>query len=633
MKLKIGARFGIIFAILMAFAAIVSCIGLSTLYDNLVLDRQDKIKSVVDSARSVAQLNSQRAKAGEMTVEEARRQTLQIIGAQRYGADGKEYLWVNDTKGAFLAHPTKTGVTALEAKDANGLPYMKEFIEAASRGGDFVRYHWLRDESKPPVEKLSYVAPFAEWGWVIGTGVYIDDIHAVFLRSAAMSAGMTLISLCLGGIAIFLVRRTVIAPIKAMTVVMEDMANGNLGAEIPATGRTDEIGDMARSTQIFKNDLLKVRQLEQDAKTAEIRERDDRMRRQAEAAAHESEMLQIAEEERQRSEAEALASERAVVVGSIGAGLARLAEKDLTFRLTERLPPAYARLQENFNAAVEQLAAAFESVSASTDSVHSGSSEITVASNDLSRRTAQQAASLEETAAALDEITATVKKTAEGAKMAREAVAITRSDAQRGGEIVRKAVDAMSKIEKSSREINDIIAIIDEIALQTNLLALNAGVEAARAGDAGRGFGVVASEVRALAQRSADAAKEIKNLISTSTAQVGEGVALVAATGKALEQIESKVSEITYAVSDITNSAQEQALGLEQVNSAVNQMDQVTQQNAAMSEQATAASQQLAQETSRLKRLIAEFKIRQPEGAARREYGNRGAAAAKSRSA
>ena len=316
----------------------------------------------------------------------------------------------------------------------------------------------------------------------------------------------------------------------------------------------------------------------------------------------------------------AVARERELVSQSIGFGLARLAEKDLTFRLTDDLPPAYAQLQDDFNAAVEQLAAAFAGVNDSTDSVHAGSREISLASDDLAQRTAQQAASLEETAAALDEITATVKKTAEGANLAREAMAMTRKDAQHGGEIVRKAVDAMGKIEASSRQISQIIGVIDEIAFQTNLLALNAGVEAARAGDAGRGFAVVASEVRALAQRAADAAKEIKGLISTSTAQVGEGVVLVAETGKALEQIESKVAEITLAVADISHSAQEQALGLQQVNSAVNQMDQATQQNAAMSEQATAASQQLAEETDRLMEMIGEFDVgRAAESRVRRE--------------
>jgi methyl-accepting chemotaxis protein len=174
--------------------------------------------------------------------------------------------------------------------------------------------------------------------------------------------------------------------------------------------------------------------------------------------------------------------------------------------------------------------------------------------------------------------------------------------------VVRKAIEAMTGIENSSKQISQIIGVIDEIAFQTNLLALNAGVEAARAGDAGRGFAVVASEVRALAQRSAEAAKEIKGLISASTGQVAQGVQLVGETGQALTRIVSQVGEINNIVTNIAASATEQAHGLEQVNTAVNEMDQVTQQNAAMVEEATAATQTLAQQTEELARLVSRFR-------------------------
>ena len=206
-----------------------------------------------------------------------------------------------------------------------------------------------------------------------------------------------------------------------------------------------------------------------------------------------------------------------------------------------------------------------------------------------------------------------MKKTAEGAKHARDVVSTAKVDADKGGEVVREAMTAMTGIEKSSKQISQIIGVIDEIAFQTNLLALNAGVEAARAGDAGRGFAVVASEVRALAQRSAQAAKEIKGLISTSTAQVDQGVLLVTQTGEALGRIVAQVVEINGIIADIAASAQEQATGLQEVNTAVNEMDQVTQKNAAMVEETTAASHALGGETEELGRLIERYRVGQDQ--------------------
>jgi len=227
----------------------------------------------------------------------------------------------------------------------------------------------------------------------------------------------------------------------------------------------------------------------------------------------------------------------------------------------------------------------------------------------LSRRTEQQAASVEETAAALEEITTTVADSTKRAEEASQLVAKTRVEAERSGDVVNKAIVAMSEIEKSSIEISNIIGLIDDIAFQTNLLALNAGVEAARAGDAGRGFAVVAQEVRELAQRSAKAATEIKVLINASGQQVKSGVALVGETGQALSTIVQEVQEINTHVSAIAESAREQSLGLKEINTAVNSIDQGTQQNAAMVEQSTAASHSLAQEAVALNELMTQFKI------------------------
>jgi methyl-accepting chemotaxis protein len=289
----------------------------------------------------------------------------------------------------------------------------------------------------------------------------------------------------------------------------------------------------------------------------------------------------------------------------------RLAGGDLQFRIETSFETKLDKLRADFNRALDKVQQTLLTIKGNTDGIRAGTDEISKAADDMSRRTEQQAASLEETAAALDEITATVKKTAEGATHAREVVSTAKTDAQSSGEVVRKAIEAMGNIEKSSQQIGQIIGVIDEIAFQTNLLALNAGVEAARAGDAGRGFAVVASEVRALAQRSAEAAKEIKALISTSSTQVGQGVDLVAKAGQALERIASQIAEMNTVVADIAVGAQEQATGLQQVNTAINQMDQGTQQNAAMVEESTAAIHALAQESDELVGLVPQFQLGQ----------------------
>ena len=244
----------------------------------------------------------------------------------------------------------------------------------------------------------------------------------------------------------------------------------------------------------------------------------DKLRLESESAG----TLRLTEEERARNEGErsAAAEQQAHVVHSLATGLERLSSGDLLFRLTDRFAPEYDKLRIDFNGAMEQLQETMRTVSTNTSAIRSGTDGISLAADDLSKRTEQQAASLEQTAAALDEITATVRKTAEGASHGRQVVGSAKSSAEHSGQVVRQAIEAMSGIEKSSGQINQIIGVIDEIAFQTNLLALNAGVKAARAGDAGRGFAVVASEVRALAQRSAEAAKEIKALISASGTHV-----------------------------------------------------------------------------------------------------------------
>lgn len=302
-------------------------------------------------------------------------------------------------------------------------------------------------------------------------------------------------------------------------------------------------------------------------------------------------------------------TERMSAINALGGALKALAEGDLTQNLASPFVPSMEVVRKDFNEAVAGLHEAMRTVETNANAIASGAQEIRSAADDLARRTEQQAASVEETAAALDEITTTVGDSSRRADEAGTLVAKTRSGAEKSGEVVKKAIEAMGQIENSSREISNIIGVIDDIAFQTNLLALNAGVEAARAGEAGKGFAVVAQEVRELAQRSASAAKDIKALITTSGEQVKNGVSLVDETGKSLQEILAQVHDVHTNVAAIVEAAREQSTGLREINQSVNSMDQATQQNAAMVEQSTAASHAMAREADALHELIRRFRL------------------------
>ncbi|WP_165356375.1 methyl-accepting chemotaxis protein [Sphingosinicella sp. BN140058] len=395
------------------------------------------------------------------------------------------------------------------------------------------------------------------------------DAKARASTASWMMIGATLLGLLvIGGIALQIVRRQVTGPIALITEVMRRLAGGETRLEIPAADRADEIGAMAKAVLVFR-----------DAAVAQ------------EEAAEQKELADAAQQ---------------TVVRDLGSALAKLSAGDLTVAL-RNFPGDYRKLEEDFNAAIGELRDAMGKIAQATGNIHGGSGEISQASDDLSHRTEQQAASLEETAAAMTQITTTVHNSATGANEANKLVRATQADAQESSKVVGDAVAAMAEIEKSSQEITKIIEVIDKIAFQTNLLALNASVEAAHAGEAGRAFAVVANEVRALAQRSADAAQEIGTLISNSSRQVEGGVALVGEAGKALGRIIGSVDEVSGLVSQIAMAADQQSSALAQVNTAITEMDKVTQQNAAMVEESTAAAKTLADEADGLSRLVGRF--------------------------
>ena len=297
------------------------------------------------------------------------------------------------------------------------------------------------------------------------------------------------------------------------------------------------------------------------------------------------------------------------IIARMNDALSRLAENDLTAEIREPFPDVYEDMRVNFNRGLATVSATMSKIRELAENVLRGSDEINAASADLAQRNERQAANLQIASGAMNGVTMALTNTAAQAHDANKSVASAVGRAQEGQDIAASATTSMQEIERSSEEISRIVSVIDGIAFQTNLLALNAGVEAARAGEAGKGFAVVATEVRALAQRCTDAARNIKVLVTASSATVSQGVNTVERTREVLVELSSRISEIDTFISVVASNTGQQVAQLRDVNATVTEMDQMTQQNAAMVEESAAAARSLAQQANTLSASVGAFRI------------------------
>lgn len=447
---------------------------------------------------------------------------------------------------------------------------------------------------------------------------------SLYILIGMLVAGVVL-AWILGGI----IGRNISGRIRLLTGQMSDLADNRMETQVSFTSDGDEIGQMARSLQVFQQAVIDKARLEQEA-VAERQAHEQRTREVEESFQQDLSVIiesaSAGDFSRRIDTANKLGLSQKIgdgmnrLVGTVDGALkgiidviSGLARGDLTRKVEGNYSGAFLQLKNDTNTMADKFRAIARRISGATREVQGATREIAAGVADLSARTEHQASSLEETSASMEELATTVRQNAGNAQEVNVLASAARDAAVSGGEIAGKAVTAMGRIEESSRQIADIVGLIQDIAFQTNLLALNAAVEAARAGEAGKGFAVVANEVRALAQRAGQASKDIKNLIVNSDTQVREGVTLVRQAGTSLNDIVASVKKVAGLVSEIAGASQEQSSGIEQVSRAVSGMDQMTQQNAALVEETNAALQSAQSQVEELRKMVSFFQTGETE--------------------
>ena len=478
----------------------------------ILQERQASVRQAVETAHGVIAHYHAQATKGTITDDEAKQRAMAAVRALRY--NGNEYFWINDMHPKVVMHPIvpdMEGKDQSQRKDSTGKYLYMEFVKVVQKdGAGFVDYLWPKPGSDVPVEKAAFVKGFAPWGWIVGSGVYVDTVQATFFSRLGEAGAVTLL-LALGlGMIGFWIARSILRQLGGepalLNAITRSIAQGDLAVDIPpSTNESSVIHGIQTMRDNVASIVMRVRQ--------------------------------------------------------------------------------------------------------GSESVATASAEIAQGNHDLSSRTEQQASALEETAASMEELSSTVRQNADNARQANQLAVSASSVAQQGGDVVAQVVETMKGINTSSQKIADIIGVIDGIAFQTNILALNAAVEAARAGEQGRGFAVVASEVRSLAGRSAEAAKEIKNLISASVERVEQGNAQVDKAGATMTEVVAAIRRVTDIMGEISAASSEQSTGVAQVGEAVTQMDHATQQNAALVEQMAAAASSLNGQAGELVESVAVFKL------------------------
>ncbi|NBC33459.1 MAG: chemotaxis protein [Alphaproteobacteria bacterium] len=533
----------IMVAALIGMAAI-GWAGLRTLEHNLILDRQSETRNLVSAAVDAVEALYVQAETGALTEDSAQTLARDVIRTMAYG-DG-DYFFVVDQAGTMLAHGANADlegrdVTGLE--DENGVRLIEGLIAEARAGGGFVPYVWPRDANGEPIDKLSYAELFEPWGWVVATGIYIDDVEAVYWDElfATLAIGLAIAAL-LGG-TVFAIARSVTGPVNRLSLVMKALADGDHGIEIPARGWKNEVGTMADSVQIFKENAIEKVRLEAERKAAEER----------------------AEQEKRETMA----------------------------RVADDFESSVGGIVRAVTDAATEMQSTSHSMTGISDEANRQSAMVASAAQQAAANVQTVASAAEELGSSIAEISRQVQTQRDVAGVASEAATATNED--------------ITTLAGRAEKIGEVIGLITGIAEQTNLLALNATIEAARAGEAGKGFAVVASEVKNLANQTARATDEIAEQIRAMQDQTGRTVTSIGTiTGKIAElneisaAVAAAVEQQNSATQEIARNANEAASGTHQVTESIEGVSRAASETGTASSEVLQAAESLSRDAARL---------------------------------
>jgi methyl-accepting chemotaxis protein len=546
----IPRRLGFLVAIAVLVAMAAFAVQLLALRDTLNNERRAALHSEVQTAVSVLQPFIEDAKAGRLGESEAQDRAKAALRSIRFG--NGDYFFAYEPNGVNLVlgpKPELEGKSLIDVKDPNGVSYVAELIAAAQRGGGYVSYAFPRAGQQAPSPKLGYAVNVAPWDWMVGNGVYIDDVDTIFmarLKDAAMWSGGLIVLL---GLCAWLIARGIVRPVRAMTATMTKLAAGDANVTVP-TGRRDEIGDMARAVEVFKDNMVEA---------SRLRGEQDEMKAKAEAE--------------KKSFMNKLAGD---FEHGVRASLDTLASAATEMRATSQSMSATA---EETSAQATTVAAAAEQASANVQTVASATEELSSSVSEIGRQVS------------------------ESTRIAGQAVGeATRTDATVQG------------LSAAARKIGDVVKLISDIASQTNLLALNATIEAARAGEAGKGFAVVASEVKSLANQTARATEEIAAQVAAmqgATSEAVEAIHRIGGTIGALNEIATTIAaaveEQGAATQEIARNVHEAAQGTGQVSSNIVGVNQAAAETGAAASQVLLSAEELGRQAEMLRADVDSF--------------------------